>query len=230
MSQRPHVQMHMMTTIDGRIEATGWPLELQAGDIYEDIHQDLKADAWIVGPSTMAEFSVGDPKPVVAQGKYERATWISPVSGAGPYAVAIDRRGRLHLNTARVNGDPIICVLTEAVSDDHLAELRRDNISYFFAGEEEIDLSLALQILRETFGINKLLLEGGGVVNAAFLNEDLIDEVSLLILPIVDGRTYSPSLFDRSGGVIERLRLLSVNTLNNGIVHIRYQFTDNPSV
>jgi hypothetical protein len=35
-------------------------------------------------------------------------------------------------------------LLTERVSDGHLAGLRQDGVSYIFAGEQELDLGLAL--------------------------------------------------------------------------------------
>lgn len=53
-------------------------------------------------------------------------------------------------------------MLTTGVTDAHLAELRRDGISYLFAGDADIDLPLALETLMREFGIERLLLEGGG--------------------------------------------------------------------
>ena len=52
-------------------------------------------------------------------------------------------------------------MLTERVSDAHLAGLRQDGVSYFFAGERELDLGLALEILNRELGLERLL-EGGG--------------------------------------------------------------------
>ena len=44
-----------------------------------------------------------------------------------------------------------------------MAGLRRDGGSYIFAGERELDLALALEILNHELGIGRLLLEGGAV-------------------------------------------------------------------
>ena len=60
-------------------------------------------------------------------------------------------------------------ILTKQVSDAHLAGLRRDGVSYIFAGERELDLALALDILNRELGIERLLLEGGGKSNGSFL-------------------------------------------------------------
>jgi len=59
-------------------------------------------------------------------------------------------------------------VLTEQVSDAHLAGLRQDGVSYIFGGERELDLGLALDF-EPRAGIERLLLEGGGGSNGAFL-------------------------------------------------------------
>jgi riboflavin biosynthesis pyrimidine reductase len=42
------------------------------------------------------------------------------------------------------------------------------------------------------------MLEGGGVLNGSFLNEGLIDELSLILVPIADGASNSVTLFETS--------------------------------
>ena len=41
-------------------------------------------------------------------------------------------------------------------------------------------------------------MQGGGIVNASFSNENLIDEISLIISPVVDGESNIPSSFESS--------------------------------
>src|ERR1700686_2136201 len=93
-------------------------------------------------------------------------------------------------------GDPMVGLLAERVSDAHLAGLRQDGVSYIFAGEQELDLALALDILNRELGIERLLIEGGGKSNGAFLRAGLIDEISLAICPVVDGARGVPHVFD----------------------------------
>src|SRR6201987_1246075 len=134
---KPHVIMHMMSRIDGRIVTRGWQKDLDVGDLYERVHPDLRGDAWIVGRATMAEFAAGEPRPISTEKRLPRETWKAPKAEKGPYAIAFDRRGKLHLNKGDLNGDPLIIVLTTNVSDQHLAELRRDSISYILAGTDD---------------------------------------------------------------------------------------------
>lgn len=221
---KPHVILHMASSIDGRIVPGNWPEGPTAilSDTYEVVHRALKGDAWIVGRVTMAEFGKGEPVPAKAPEPLPRQTWRALGAEHGPFAIAIDQSGKLHLNIGKANGDPLVCVLTEAVDDDHLAELRRDGISYLFAGKDELDLARALEVLRADFGIERLLLEGGGGINGSFLAAGLIDEISLLVCPVADGMA-GPTVIDRTSGPKgSSLKLTAMDQLDGGVVHLRY--------
>jgi riboflavin biosynthesis pyrimidine reductase len=97
-----------------------------------------------------------------------------------------------------------VVVLTEAVSDTHLAGLRSEGVSYFFAGKSELDLTLALEVLNRELGVKRLLLEGGGGSNGAFLRAGLVDELNLILCPAVDGAKGAPSVFDSTERETER--------------------------
>lgn len=55
--------------------------------------------------------------------------------------VVLDATGKIAWGRGEVGGDPLVMVLTQTVSDSHLAKLREDGVSYIFAGEREIDLA-----------------------------------------------------------------------------------------
>jgi len=57
-------------------------------------------------------------------------------------------------------------------------------------------LQLALEKIGDDFGVRTLMLEGGGRINGAMLRAGLIDEVSVLVAPLADGRIGRPTLFD----------------------------------
>jgi riboflavin biosynthesis pyrimidine reductase len=101
---KPHVIMHMMSSIDGRIVTTDWPKNYDIGDLYERVHADLRGDAWIVGRATMAELAAGEPRPISTEKRFRRETWQAPKAEKGPYAIAFDRHGKLRLNKGDVNG------------------------------------------------------------------------------------------------------------------------------
>ena len=219
---KPHVIMHMATSLDGRIVPTTWPEDIhdKLNEVYEDIHRQLNGDAWIVGRVTMAEFGKGKPQPAKAIAPMGRKTWIAPGAKA-PFAIALDQGAKLHLNTDKANDDSVVVILTESASDDHLAELQRDGISYLFAGAAEIDLAAALSKLQAEFGVERLLLEGGGGINASFVRAGLVDEVSLVMVPYADGHD-GPTLLTSASDPGLSLELKDVAKLEDGFVHLSY--------
>ncbi len=107
-----------------------------------------------------------------------------------------------------------------------LAMLWEKEISYIVSGKSSVDLTNAVNQLGEHFGIRTLLLEGGGHINGAFLEADLVDEVSLLVVPGIDGRHDIPAVFDGvspSRKTAVPLRLKSVEQRGHDALWIRYE-------
>ena len=86
-------------------------------------------------------------------------------------------------------------VLTEEASNDYKAFLRRLGISYLIAGQDSLDYALALEKLKTLFGIQTLMLGGGGVLNWSFLQAGMCDEISVVVAPAADGNPDTQSLF-----------------------------------
>lgn len=120
-------------------------------------------------------------------------------------------------------------ILGTNATDDYLAILEEKGISYIILADPTA-LSDAMTALYEHFGVRKISLQGGGIINGAMLAAGIIDELSLVIYPGIDGLTTSPSIFEYLGAADERpaegqsLELLSSQALANGIVWLRYRF------
>jgi riboflavin biosynthesis pyrimidine reductase len=117
-----------------------------------------------------------------------------------------------------------VVVLGRDVSDQHLAELTADGVSYIVAAEAQPDLGHVLDVLGRELGIRRLLLEGGAAINGAFLAAGLVDEVSLLVAPALDGRMKTQHFveIDRDGLADKiELSLNSCEKLEHGLVHLR---------
>ena len=79
------------------------------------------------------------------------------------------------------------------------------------------------------FGIERLLLEGGGILNGVFLKQKLIDEIALLIVPSIDGKSGQPSIFECPGNKDDMpaenqsLELIDSKVLDHGNLFTRYK-------
>ena len=240
---RPRIICHMVTSIDGRLLVDRWTRPaagIDAGRLrghYDDVARRFRAEGWIVGRTTMQEF-VRDVRPARHVTSEQIATGLRTTHVANrrgrDVAVVIDPHGKLHYGKDHAAGDHIIAVLGENVSDAYLAELREDGVSYLFAGVNGQDLHRALDTLHGAFGIRTLLLEGGGRTNGGFLKAGLIDEISLLVYPGIDGQADVPSIFEYVGGRDERpaagrsLRHVATDTLDGGMVWLRYRVETEP--
>ena len=225
---RPRVICHMLASVDGRIVTDGWPLSEQGGRQYEVVHSTYTPDAWICGRVTMEQhFAAGTRSEAEVARVHDgpsRDDFLAPGDHAS-FAIAVDPRGKLVWESGEVAGDHVVAVLSECVLDDYLATLRERGVSYLLAGRDDIDLAVALEKIGARLGVRTLMLEGGGGINGSFLRAGLIDEVSLLVAPVADGRIGTPALFDVAGedAVPWRLALESVERRADDVLWLRYR-------
>jgi 2,5-diamino-6-(ribosylamino)-4(3H)-pyrimidinone 5'-phosphate reductase len=222
---RPRIICHMASSVDGKIDGSALRNIMRAGE-YEELHAKLGGNAWICGRTTMQQH-FADAEPFVS--KTDTPAGPQPVHVAqttDSYAISVDTFGKLRWSSNDVGGDHLICVVSEQAPADYLELLREKNISYIVAGKTSVDLTKAVDLLGEHFEIRTLLLEGGGHINAGFLEADLVDEVSLLLVPGIDGRHEIPAVFDGVTATTKEafpLKLKSVEKRDNDALWIRYE-------
>lgn len=226
---KPYVICHMMPSVDGRLRTDRWEIPESAHNEYERTAETFKADAWVCGRKTMEEFATGRKRPTRRKtSKVPRKDYVVPHERGSHYAIALDSHGTLPWARGDIEGDPLIEVLTEDVADDYLEFLQDRGISYIFAGKRagHANLSMVLRKLRERFGIKRLLLEGGGETNGSFLRAGLVDEISMLLTPVADGRLGEPALFDveaeKPAKAVARLNLRSARKVAADMVWVKY--------
>jgi riboflavin biosynthesis pyrimidine reductase len=82
-----------------------------------------------------------------------------------------------------------------------------------------------VQTLADELGTKRLIVEGGPHVSGSFVNAGLVDEVSVLILPLIDGRGHHPASFEMSEDTWTQpsyLKLASAEVQDGGGVWLRY--------
>lgn len=227
-ARRPRVICHMMTSLDGRILTDGWPLAPAGRKEYEQIHESYDAQGWLCGRVTMEQhFAQGTRSESEVAREHRgaaREDFIAP-GEHDSFAFALDSHGRLAWETNDIEGDHVVAILCERVSDEYLSFLRERGVSYLLAGARDVDLPLALDKIGAKFKVRTLMLEGGGKINGSMLRAGLIDEVSVLVAPVADGRIGTPALFDVEGDKVTptRLTLENVEKRADGVLWVRYR-------
>ena len=226
---KPYVICHMCTTIDGKILGERWgklPGGSDSSKLFESTANTFGIHAWLVGTTTMREFSHRDFALPAAAQVIERVDYVAEPK-AKRFGIGTDAKGVLRFKRSDVNGDHVVVLISEQVSNDYLAHLRAAGVSYLFCGSDQVEPKRALRKLGKAFGMRKLLLEGGGTLNGAWLKTGLIDEISQVIVPIVDGGAGVAGFFDIPGPAPRKaaasLRLIKHQKLAGGIQWNRYR-------
>ena len=199
---------HILSALNGKISGSFMGTESSRfmGGEYARIRTAYHADAWLYGTTTTKEFT-GFQRPVLdgSVTSVPEGDFVARRNAAF-YYVSVDTEGEIGWESATFKragcpGAHIIEIVTGATSVSYLAYLREHRISYIVAGEAALDCRIAAEKLKELFGIRTLLICGGGLINGTFLQQGMLDELSLLLSPAVDGEVGSPSVFECSAGL-----------------------------
>ncbi len=229
---KPYVICHMLTSIDGKIDGAwfGAPQVATGLKFYGQQRPKFNCEATIYGTTTMAgSYSDG------LAGKLPHSNTVLPKEDYiaqpefGNYIVSFDPEGVLGFNGPYIEKKGrakahIIEVLTEKVSNDYLNYLRKNGISYIFAGKEIIDCKVVLEKINTLFGVKRAILAGGGVTDWFFAKDGLIDELSIVVAPVTDGSTSAVSIFEdiTDSGKNIAYTLKSVENLGDSTLWLRY--------
>jgi len=191
------------------------PEAAPATEVFRQRWLELHADATIYGAVTMAMFAAGRvgelPK---AKKSYPREDYAASCE-TGRYYVAISPDGGIAYNSPTIDVrnrgvHGVIHVLTENISDDYLEYLREHGISCIFCGKEKLDPELMMEKLYNKFHIRKAIISGGAYADWTLLSHGLIDEIKVMLVPVVDGDPISHTLFKRMEGEESRPVALSL--------------------
>ena len=226
--KKPYIICHMMSSLDGRMDCA-MTSKLAGVDEYYKTLEALQTPTTLSGRVTAqlelaepGEFHCKKQNPLGAEG-------FSKKTAAAGYSVIADTKGILLWKDAVLDGAPLLIVTSEQVGREYLAYLDEKQISWIACGKERIDLARACEILAEEFGISRMAVVGGGHINGSFLDAGLLDEISLLVGPSIDGRGGMPAVFD--GLPMDRepvaLKLNSIASYDDGAVWLRYTVIPN---
>ncbi|WP_300805547.1 dihydrofolate reductase family protein [uncultured Duncaniella sp.] len=221
---RPYIVCHMVASIDGRIDCA--MVDKISGDEYYDTLKKLDCPTSLEGRVTMEHYNARK-EPFVANDPTPHGTSsVYRAVESDSYIVAVDTYGKLCWNASDIDGVPLVCVVSEQVPQEYIEMLKTQGISYISVGRDAIDLPKAMEILYAEFGVRRMAVLGGGHINGGFLAAGLIDEVSLLLAPGIDGRKGQTALFDGIADMNRmpvKLSLESVERIDNGTIWIRYK-------
>ena len=230
----PKIICHIMSSVDGRLLPGRWtqPYDGTSSSVlfkdYAEIGKTLGTDAWMFGKATTKEVFPYKFMPKSKNTACPGKIYVGYRDTLRLF-ITVDPDADIFYTDSRLRGDNILTVLGTNATVDYLQILEDKGISYIVLNDP-MNLREAMEIIHESFRINKISLQGGGIIDGAMLAAGLLDELSLVIYPGIDGLTTSPSIFEYLGTSDElpangqALELLSSETRSHGIVWLRYKF------
>ena len=221
--QKPYIICHMMMAADGRIDCS-MTEKIDGVDEYYLTLNALNTPSTVSGRVTaqleMAQGGSFSPSDGFSYGKED----FRKNADAKGYEIIVDTKGTLLWDDVDTD-KPYLIVMSENASGEYIDYLNGNRISWITCGKERIDLKRASEILAKEFGIERMAIVGGGHINGSFLDAGLVDEVSLLIGPAIDGREGEAQVFDGRQKDREpiHMQLTHIQRYEDDAVWLRYE-------
>ena len=223
-NDRPFVTINVAMTADGKTDtvARRGATISSPHDLARVDRLRAESDAVLVGGRTL----LGDDPRLTVKSADLRAERRARGLEENPIKVGIVSNADLRLDSRFLTAGPtqVMLFTTQRTSPAQIIRLRERGAQVFVMGERRVDLVATFHRLGE-HGVKRLLVEGGGTLNAELLRQKLVDEVYLYIAPLIFGGADAPTLADGVGLQRQeaiRLQLGSVETLEDGGIVVHY--------
>jgi 2,5-diamino-6-(ribosylamino)-4(3H)-pyrimidinone 5'-phosphate reductase len=164
----PHVVVHVAVSLDGA--TTGFT---PAVGLFYELSAAWREDVTLTGADT-----------ILAQESILATAPQPGPSAGGPLLAVVDSRARVRQWTALRDVGHWSGVL--AVSSERTPP-RPDDVPELVAGHDRVDLRELLTALGRRPGIAVVRVDSGGALTGALLADGLVDEISLLVHPVLAG-------------------------------------------
>ena len=212
---RPHIIFSAAITLDGKLATRTGDSKLSSKGDKKRVHKLRgKVDAILIGKNTA---KLDDPILSVHHAKKKNPIRIILDSNA-----TTQNNSRILRTSSQIS---TIIAVGEKASKKNLQRLEKFPVQIIVCGKDMINIKKLLQTLRKE-GIKKILVEGGGATNWAFVKENLVDEVIITITPYLVGGIDATTLVDGDGfstiAKSIKLKLKSTRRAKNEIL-LHYQ-------
>lgn len=187
------IALNMATTIDGKIApATRGPVKL--GSLYDSQRMEeirAQADAVVVGGETFR----AHPKALTTRWRKKQ-----------PMTVVVSRTLTLPkritpLEKARTVRRLVLC--GSGANKSAVRRLELAGITVLRVRTKDVSARDILRALQAR-GVRRVLLEGGGELNALFLEKNLVERIYLTFCPALLGGSAAPTFFEGTGFSMKR--------------------------
>lgn len=222
---RPYVLLNAAATVDGKIDTAARQGAKISSDADWSRVDTLRAevDAVLVGGRTL----LGEDPGLTVKSAELRRQRKAAGRAENPVKVGVVSNAVIDLESRFLNhgAAQVILFTTDQTPRAQIERLQARGAQVYVESSRRVDLVQAMRRLKSA-GIDRILLEGGGTLNATMFELGLIDEVRLYLAPMIFGGAGSPTLADGIGFPREhavQLQLQKTETFPDGGLLLTYR-------
>jgi riboflavin-specific deaminase-like protein len=230
---RPFVRLNVAESVDGKLAP------VKSGKVNFGSHDDrsemesfrAEADGVIIGGGTL----VAEDSPLIIRNAAVAAQRLAAKGAKHPKNICVC--GSLPPGLAEMrfftNEETEKLVFTTSRTPSNLIDQARRYAQVELIPQDTSGRVDVLQVVQRLpdYGINRLLLEGGGELNFSMLQAGFVDEVCITLAPFIFGGRSAPTSFGGVGFSCENVRKLSLKSYRvnpQGEVFLRYDVLSEP--
>jgi riboflavin-specific deaminase-like protein len=215
---RPFVLLSVATSIDGYIDDTSSERLLLSNDEDFDRVDQVRSDvdAILIGAGTMR----ADNPRLIVKSPERRAARVARGDSEYPLKVTVTESGKLDssLKFWHHGGEKVAYTVNSARSD---LSKSLSGLAEVVSLGDQVDFGKLLDDLAQR-GVRRLMVEGGGRIHTAFLAGGLVDEMQMVVAPIVVGESAAPRFLNPATYLVpRRMAFISFQVIDD-VVLLRY--------
>ncbi len=217
----PKVIIHNSISLDG--STTGFEANIE---VHYKILSSYQPDAMIVGSNTAktgTQFFC-EKIPPEEESDFKKPE-IQPDDPRAYWLIADSRgilEGLMHVFRRSEFSKDVIVLVSEKTPEAYINYLKERNYDFIQTGADRVNIRQALEIANEKYGFELVVSDSGGILNSILLEQDLVEEISLILTPEIVGKNGT-NLFrnlEKSG---IQLGLLKNEIVEKKYVHLVYK-------
>jgi 2,5-diamino-6-(ribosylamino)-4(3H)-pyrimidinone 5'-phosphate reductase len=223
MANRPYTTLFMIMSLDGKISSgDNDTLDVDADwkridgvkeGLYQYYDLEKQTDACF--------FQSGRVFAKIGFNEREPAPTRIPVTG-----VIVDNKPHLTEKGIRYLSSWLKKVIIVTTNTDHPARTLGENVEVLIY-PDKIDFQKLFHSLKDEQGIERVTIQSGGTLNAELLRSGLIDEVSIVVAPLLVGGATTSTLIDGEAihsvtdlHKLKALEFIACNLLKHSYLHL----------